>query len=136
MAPLALPPFHTNRESHRLLGGICAQTPDRATYERRRNHNTVTIQPLGNRLVAERISAEEQVVGGIIIPDSAKEKGQTAKVIAAGPGTKKDDGSIVPLDVKAGDTVMIGKYAGNEVSVDGTEYLILTEDDVLGVVEG
>lgn len=95
----------------------------------------MTIQPLGNRLVAERISAEEQIVGGIIIPDSAKEKGQTAKIVAAGPGTKKDDGSVVPLDVKAGDTVMIGKYAGNEVSVDGTEYLILTEDDVLGVVE-
>ena len=114
-----------------MLGGICASALGRPTYEKRRNLTTVTIQPLGNRLVAERVSAEER----IIIPDSAKEKGQTAKIVSAGPGTKNDDGSVVPLDVKAGDTVMIGKYAGNEVSVDGTEYLILTEDDILGVVE-
>ncbi len=95
----------------------------------------MAITPLGNRLVAERIVEEEQVSGGIIIPDSAKEKGQTAKIIAAGPGAKQDDGSVVPLDVKAGDTVMIGKYAGNEINVDGTDYLILTEDEILGVVE-
>ena len=95
----------------------------------------MAIQPLGNRIVAERIEEEEQVSGGIIIPDSAKEKGQTAKVVATGPGTKKDDGTVVPLDVKAGDTVMIGKFAGNEISVDGSDYVILTEDEILGVIE-
>lgn len=95
----------------------------------------MAIQPLGNRIVAERVEEEEQVSGGIIIPDSAKEKGQTARVVAAGPGSKKDDGSVIPLDVKAGDTVLIGKYAGNEITVDGSEYVILTEDDILGVIE-
>ena len=95
----------------------------------------MAIQPLGNRIVAERIEEEEQFSGGIIIPDSAKEKGQTAKVVATGPGSKKDDGTVVPLDVKAGDTVMIGKYAGNEINVDGTDYVILTEDEILGVIE-
>ena len=95
----------------------------------------MAIQPLGNRIVAERIEQEEQVSSGIIIPDSAKEKGQTAKIIAVGPGSKKDDGTVVPLDVKAGDTVMIGKYAGNEINVDGTDYVIMTEDEILGVVE-
>lgn len=95
----------------------------------------MAIQPLGNRLVAERIEQAEQYSGGIIIPDSAKEKGQTAKIVAAGPGSKKDDGTAVPLDVKAGDTVMIGKFAGNEITVDGKDYVILTEDDILGVIE-
>lgn len=95
----------------------------------------MAIKPLGNRIVAERIEQEEQVSGGIIIPDSAKEKGQTAKIIAAGPGSKKDDGTLVPLDVKVGDTVMIGKYSGNDITVDGDDYVILTEDDILGVIE-
>lgn len=95
----------------------------------------MAIKPLGNRIVAERIEQEEQVSGGIIIPDSAKEKGQTAKIIAAGPGSKKDDGTLVPLDVKVGDTVMIGKYSGNDITVDGEDYVILTEDDILGVIE-
>ncbi len=95
----------------------------------------MAIQPLGNRVVAERIEQAEQVSGGIIIPDSAKEKGQTAKIIAAGPGSKKDDGTVVPLDVNVGDTVMIGKYSGNDITVDGEDYVILTEDDILGVIE-
>lgn len=95
----------------------------------------MAIQPLGNRIVAERIEEEEQFSGGIIIPDSAKEKGQTAKVVATGPGTKKDDGTVVPLDVKAGDTVMIGKFAGNEINVEGSDYVILTEDEILGVID-
>ena len=95
----------------------------------------MAIQPLGNRIVAERLEQEEQVSGGIIIPDSAKEKGQTAKVVATGPGSKKDDGTLIPLDVNAGDTVMIGKYAGNEITVDGSDLVILTEDEILGVIE-
>ena len=96
----------------------------------------MALRPLGNRVVVERIEADEQVSGGIIIPDSAKEKGQEAKIVAAGPGSKKDDGEIVPLDVKVGDTVLIGKYAGNDVTVDGTDYVIMSEDEILGVLEG
>jgi chaperonin GroES len=96
----------------------------------------MAIQPLGKRLVIERIEEDEQVSGGIIIPDSAKEKGQTAKVIAAGPGAKNDDGGFIPLDVKAGDTILIGKYAGNDITVDGNDYVIVSEDEVLGVLEG
>ncbi len=95
----------------------------------------MAIQPLGNRVVAERIEEEQQFSGSIIIPDSAKEKGQSAKIVAAGPGSKKDDGTIVPLDVQVGDTIMIGKFAGTEVNVDGSDYVILTEDDILGVIE-
>lgn len=95
----------------------------------------MAIQPLGNRVVAERIEQAEQYSGGIVIPDSAKEKGQTAKIVAVGPGSKKDDGTVVPLDVKAGDTVMIEKFARNEITVDGTDYVILTEDEILGVID-
>ena len=95
----------------------------------------MAIQPLGNRIVAERIEEDVQFSGSIIIPDSAKEKGQTAKIIATGPGSKKDDGTIVPLDVKAGETVMVGKFGGTEINVDGKELVILTEDDILGVIE-
>ena len=96
----------------------------------------MALRPLGNRVVVERIEDEEQVSGGIIIPDSAKEKGQSAKIIAVGPGTKNDDGEIVPLDVKVGETILVGKYAGNDVTVDGNDYVIMTEDEILGVVEG
>ena len=95
----------------------------------------MAIQPLGNRIVAERIEEEVQFSGSIIIPDSAKERGQTAKIIATGPGSKKDDGTVVPLDVEAGETVMIGKFGGTEINVDGKELVILTEDDILGVIE-
>lgn len=95
----------------------------------------MAIQPLGNRIVAERIEEEVQFSGSIIIPDSAKERGQTAKIIATGPGSKKDDGTVVPLDVKVGETVMVGKFSGTEINVDGKDLVILTEDDILGVIE-
>jgi chaperonin GroES len=96
---------------------------------------TVKIRPLHDRLIVDRIEDTEQQIGGIIIPDTAKEKPQQGKVIAAGKGTVKDDGSITPLDVKAGDTVLFGKYSGQEITLDGVEYLIMREDDVLGVIE-
>ena len=75
------------------------------------------------------------MVGGIIIPDTAKEKPQQGKVLAVGKGKVKDDGSVTPLDVKAGDTVLFGKYAGQEITLDGTEYFIMREDEILGVIE-
>ena len=96
---------------------------------------TVKIRPLHDRLIVERIEDTDQQVGGIIIPDTAKEKPQQGKVLAAGNGTVRDDGSITPLDVTAGDTVLFGKYSGQEITLGGTEYLIMREDDVLGVIE-
>ena len=96
---------------------------------------TVKIRPLYDRLIVERIEDTEQQIGGIIIPDTAKEKPQQGKVIAAGKGKVRDDGSIAPLDVKAGDTVLFGKYSGQEIKLDGIEYLIMREDDVLGIID-
>ena len=94
----------------------------------------MALRPLHNRIIVERASAGEQKQGSIIIPDSAKEKPQQATVISVGPGKFDKDGKRQPLDVKAGDKVLIGKYSGSEVSVDGNDYVILTEDEVLAVV--
>ena len=95
----------------------------------------VKVRPLHDRIIVERLEETEQVVGGIIIPDTAKEKPQQGKVIAAGKGKVKDDGTVTPLDVQAGDTVLFGKYSGQEIKLDGTEFLIMREDEILGVVE-
>src|SRR6266568_6984967 len=92
------------------------------------------IQPLHDRVIVKRIDEGEQVRGGIIIPDSAKEKPQEGEVIAAGLGKYKEDGSRQALDVKAGDRVLIGKYSGSEIKVNGEELLIMREDEILGVV--
>src|SRR5438876_7772744 len=97
---------------------------------------SMTIRPLHDRIVVQRIDEGEQKVGGIIIPDSAKEKPQQGKVIAAGNGKSKDDGKRVPLDVKTGDSILFGKYSGQEIKLDGDEYLIMREDEVLAVIEG
>ncbi len=96
----------------------------------------VKVRPLHDRIIVERIEESEQQTGGIIIPDTAKEKPQQGKVIAAGKGKIKDDGTVTPLDVKAGDTVLFGKYSGQEIKLDGDEYLIMREDEILGVIEG
>ncbi|MEP7274310.1 MAG: co-chaperone GroES [Acidobacteriota bacterium] len=95
-----------------------------------------SIRPLRDRLIVRRIEEGEQVRGGIYIPDTAKEKPQEGEVIAVGNGKILDNGSKVELDVKAGDRILFGKYAGTEIKLDGDEYLILREDDVLGVIEG
>lgn len=92
------------------------------------------IKPLYDRVLVRRIEQKEQVKGGIIIPDSAKEKPQQGEVVAAGGGKRLEDGKIVPLDVKAGDKVLFGKYSGSEITVDGEELLILREDEILGVL--
>ncbi len=96
----------------------------------------MTVRPLHDRLLVQRIDDGEQTVGGIIIPNTAKEKPQQSTVIAAGNGKVNDDGKRVPLDVKVGDRILFGKYAGQEIKLDGEEYLIMKEDDVLGVIEG
>jgi chaperonin GroES len=97
----------------------------------------MSVRPLRDRVLLERVVEEsEQKVGGIIIPDTAREKPQQGKVIAVGSGRVNDKGDVLPLDVKAGDTVLFGKYSGSEIKVDGKEYLIVREDEILGVVEG
>ena len=93
------------------------------------------IRPLQDRILVKRIDEEEKTKGGIIIPDSAKEKPQEGKVIAVGNGKIGDDGKIQPLDVKKGDKILFSKYAGTEVNLDGEEHLIIREDDVLGILE-
>ena len=95
----------------------------------------MTVRPLHDRIIVQRIDEGEQKVGGIIIPDTAKEKPQQGTVIAAGNGKVKDDRKRIPLDVKAGDRILFGKYAGQEIKLDGEEYLIMKEDDVLAVIE-
>jgi len=95
----------------------------------------MNVRPLHDRLIIQRLDEGEQQVGGIIIPDSAKEKPQQGKVIAAGNGKSKDDGTRTPLDVKAGDRILFGKYSGQEIKLDGEDYLIMREDEVLGVVD-
>ncbi len=94
------------------------------------------VRPLHDRIIVQRLDEGEQKIGGIIIPDSAKEKPQQGKVIAAGNGKVKDDGKRIALDVKAGDTILFGKYSGQEIKLDGEEYLIMREDEVLGLIEG
>lgn len=95
----------------------------------------INIRPLHDRLVVKRIEEQETVRGGIIIPDSAKEKPQEAEVFAAGNGKRTEDGKLIPLDVQVGDRILFGKYSGNEIKIDGDEYLILREDEVLGVLD-
>ena len=96
----------------------------------------MNVRPLHDRILVQRIEEGEQKVGGIIIPDTAKEKPQQGKVIAAGNGRVNDEGKVLPLDVKAGNTILFGKYSGSEIKIEGEEYLILREDEVLGVIEG
>jgi len=93
------------------------------------------VRPLHDRIIIERIDEGEQKIGGIIIPDTAKEKPMQGKVIAVGKGRVEKDGKVTPLDVKADDIVLFGKYAGQEIKVDGNDYLIIREEEVLGVIE-
>jgi len=91
-------------------------------------------RPLHDRVVVKRIEAEEKTAGGIIIPDTAKEKPQQGEIIAVGPGGRDEAGKLIPMDVKAGDRVLFGKYSGTEVKIDGDEYLIMKESDIMGVL--
>ena len=93
-------------------------------------------RPLHDRVVVKRIDAEEKTLGGIIIPDTAKEKPQEGEVVAVGPGGRDEAGKLVPIDVKAGDRILFGKYSGTEIKLNGEEHLILREEDILGIIEG
>jgi chaperonin GroES len=93
------------------------------------------IRPLHDRLIVERLDGEEKTAGGLFIPDTAKEKPQQGRVVSVGKGRVREDGTVQTLDVKAGDKILFGKYSGTEIKIDGNEFLIMREDDVLGIVE-
>jgi chaperonin GroES len=93
-------------------------------------------RPLHDRVVVKRVAEEEKTKGGIIIPDTAKEKPMEGEVVAVGPGARDEKGGLVPLDVKAGDRILFGKWSGTEIKLDGVEYLIMKESDIMGIVEG
>ena len=95
----------------------------------------MNVRPLHDRIIVQRLEEGEQKIGGIIIPDTAKEKPQQGKVVAVGKGKIKDDGKVLPLDVKEGDTILFGKYSGQEIKLDGEEFLIMREDEVLAVLD-
>ena len=92
------------------------------------------IRPLHDRVLVQRLEAEDKSTGGIIIPDTAKEKPQEGKVVAVGGGKRKDDGTLIPMEVKAGDRILFSKYSGSDVRLDGKEYVIMREEDILGVL--
>jgi chaperonin GroES len=94
----------------------------------------MTVRPLHDRIIVKRLEEQEQKIGGIIIPDSAKEKPQQGKVVAVGKGKAKDDGKLIPLEVKEGDTILFGKYSGQDIKLDGEELLIMREEEVLAVL--
>jgi chaperonin GroES len=96
----------------------------------------MNFRPLHDRVVVRRLNAEEKTAGGIIIPDTAKEKPMEGEVIAVGPGARNEQGALVPLDVKAGDRILFGKWSGTEVKLDGEELLIMKESDIMGIIEG
>jgi chaperonin GroES len=96
----------------------------------------VRVRPLHDRVIVERLEEGEQKIGGIIIPDTAKEKPQQGKVIAVGKGKTEKDGKVTPLDVKVGDTVLFGKYSGQEIRIDGEDRLIMREEEILAIIEG
>jgi chaperonin GroES len=96
----------------------------------------MNVKPLADRILVRRVEEQETIRGGIIIPDTAKEKPQEGEVVAVGPGKLTEDGKRIAMEVKKGDRVLIGKYSGTDVKIDGTEYVILREDDVLGVLAG
>src|SRR5438552_8016993 len=114
-----------------------AATPRVPSRRRRRMElNVMNVRPLHDRIIVHRLEEGEQQIGGIIIPDSAKEKPQQGSVMAVGSGRAKKDGARVPLDVKAGDRILFGKYSGQEIKLDGKDYFIMKEDDVLAVIDG
>src|SRR5690348_176579 len=112
-----------------------SKSPFARTVERRPKVMATNIRPLHDRVIVRRIEEGEQIRGGIIIPDTAKEKPQEGEVIAVGEGKYKDDGARQPLDVKVGDRVLFGKYSGSEIKIDGEEFLIMREDEILGILE-
>jgi chaperonin GroES len=118
-----------------LTGMECQQSRRLIGFPGFKGETTMRFRPLHDRVVVKRVEQEEKSKGGIIIPDTAKEKPQEGEVIAVGPGARNEKGEIVPLDVKAGDRVLFGKWSGTEVKIEGEELLIMKESDLLGIIE-
>ena len=95
----------------------------------------MNVRPLHDRIIVERLDEGEQKIGGIIIPDTAKEKPQEGEIVAVGSGKTNDDGKVLPMHVKKGDRILFGKYSGNEITIDGQDYLIMQQDDILGILK-
>jgi chaperonin GroES len=135
-APLArknrLPYVATKRSGGGNFGGRFIQKHPFQTFEEK----LMKFRPLHDRVVVKRIDAEERTAGGIIIPDTAKEKPSQGEIIAVGPGGRDESGKLIPIDVHPGDRVLFGKWSGTEVKIDGVEYLIMKESDIMGVLEG
>jgi chaperonin GroES len=108
--------------------------PIRQTFDESFRRTPMKFRPLHDRVVVERIDAEAKTAGGIIIPDTAQEKPQQGKIIAVGPGGRDESGKLIPIDVKVGDRILFGKWSGTEVKIDGVEYLIMKESDIMGVL--
>ena len=117
-----------------IAGTLRLRVPSGNINVTTRRSNTMGFRPLHDRVLVRRVEAEEKTAGGIIIPDSAKEKPQEGEVVSIGTGTRADDGKITPLDVKAGDKILFGKWSGTEVKVDGEDLIIMKESDILGVI--
>ena len=105
------------------------------THVARKEKKQMNLRPLQDRIIVKRIEEETKTAGGILIPDTAKEKPQRGEIVAVGNGKKTEDGKVIPVDLKAGDKVLFGKYAGTEIKIEGQEFLIMREDDILGVIE-
>src|SRR5215207_272099 len=118
-----------------LIGGRAARGRPRHT-QGKLGGNSMKFRPLHDRVVVKRVEEEGKTKGGIIIPDTAKEKPMEGEVVAVGPGARDEKGALVPLDVKAGDRILFGKWSGTEIKLDGVEYLIMKESDIMGIVEG
>jgi chaperonin GroES len=112
-----------------------AINPERKDINNKKGGLRMKIRPLYDRIIVRRVAEEEKTKGGIIIPDTAKDKPTEGEVVAAGKGRLTEDGKVIPMDVKKGDRILFSKYGGNEVKIDGVEYLIMREEDVLGIIE-
>jgi chaperonin GroES len=117
-----------------LFVGLPSDDPPRQSLAQNKEETNMAFRPLHDRVVVKRLEGEEKTKGGIIIPDSAKEKPQEGKIVAVGPGARDESGKLVPLDLKVGDNILFGKWSGSEVKIDGEDLLIMKESDVLGVV--
>jgi len=104
-------------------------------YHGRKEKKQMNLRPLQDRILVKRIEEETKTAGGIFIPDTAKEKPQRGEIVAVGNGKKTEDGKVIPVDLKVGDKVLFGKYAGTDIKIEGQEFLIMREDDILGVIE-
>ena len=120
---------------HGLATSALDKTKTKTNKRNQTNMASVNVRPLADRVLVKQLEATETKKGGIIIPDAHKEKPQEGEVVAVGKGKRLDDGKIVPLDVKAGDRILFGKYSGSEIKLDGNEYMIMREDEVLGILD-